>query len=248
MTEATLLQRQVALDVIVPETITVIGVGGIGFWVAMNAVMLGAKRIIMFDPDTIENHNRNRLPLGEEDVGRHKTAVCRDYLLRLRPECTIIAMPIAINEISISQMEGFVFICTDTLTSQQEIRQYCVANNLPFIRLGYDGRHLTIENLPEVEGLWSSGEEPEGEAERYTVVPSYILTPQMVASLALLMSDMNVWRGFPRRKPNINISGNLFQIGQAIMEGKIFTETLNYPDRTIHDAQMMSQEGRRIRV
>ena len=244
---AHLFTRQQRLDVVVPETISIVGVGGIGFWVALNAAMLGVDKLVLYDPDTIENHNRNRLPLAEEDVGKNKVVAAREYIQRIRPDCTVFALPMAINEISMSQLEGFVFICTDTLSSQGSVRTHCVENNLPFLRLGYDGRHFTMENKETMDGVFSVEEEPDDRGQ-YTVVPSYVLTPQLISGIALTLCDMNVWRGFPRRKPEIDISGNIFHLGQAILQGEIFSQELRYPDRLADGVQMLAADGRRIRI
>ena len=242
-----LFTRQQRLDVVVPATISVVGVGGIGFWVALNSAMLGTSKLILYDPDTIENHNRNRLPLTEEDVGKNKAIVAREYIQRIRPDCTVFALPMAINEISMSQLEGFVFICTDTLSSQGSVRSYCVEHRLPFLHLGYDGRHFTIENKESMDGVFSVEDEPD-DTGQYTIVPSYVLTPQMISLLSLTLCDMNVWRGFPSRRPTVDISGNVFHIGQAILSGEMFSQELRYPDRLSDGVQMLGPNGRRIRV
>jgi len=242
-----LFTRQQRLDVVLPETISVVGVGGIGYWVALNAAMLGVDKLVLYDPDTIENHNRNRLPLAEEDVGKNKALVAREYVQRIRPDCTVFALPMAINEISMAQLDGFVFICTDTLSSQGSVRHYCVENNIPFLRLGYDGRHLTMENRETMDGVFSVEDEPDDTAQ-YTIIPSYVLTPQLISVIALTLCDMNVWRGFPARKPTIDISGNIFHIGQAILSGEIFSQELRYPDRLSNGVQMLGPNGRRIRI
>lgn len=242
-----LFTRQQRLDVAVPETVSVVGVGGIGFWAALNAAMLGTSKLILFDPDMVENHNRNRLPLTEEDVGKNKALVAREHIQRLRPDCTVFALPMAINEISMAQLEGFVFICTDTLSSQGSVRTHCVENNLPFLRLGYDGRHFTMENRETMDGVFSAEDDPDDEGQ-YTIVPSYVLTPQMISIIALTFCDMNIWRGFPRRKPEIDVSGNIFHVGQAILSGEIFSQELRYPDRLSDGVQLIGANGRRIRV
>ncbi len=245
--DPTLMNRQQALDVVVPEIATVCGVGGIGFWVAFELAMLGCQKIVLFDPDTLENSNRNRLPYAESDVGKNKAAAAREFLQNIRPDCMVIDIGDTVNEFNMAQLEGFIFMCTDTISSQRTIRQHCVDNNLPFIRLGYDGRNMTIENLRDMEGVWDAEDDAE-DAGRYTVVPSYVITPQLAAITALLFSDMNLWRGFPRNTPEINISGTVFHIGQAILQGDIFSESLRYPDRHTGGPQMMSANGRRIRI
>lgn len=242
--EPILYTRQSQLDVVVPEVATVIGVGGIGFHVAMNLALLGTSKLLLFDPDMVENHNRNRLPLKEEDVGKNKALVTREHVHSIRPNVTVIAIPTAIEEFNMDMLEGFVYICTDSISSQRDIRKWCVDHNIPFIRIGYDGRHLTIENKPVIDDVWDVS----GDDGRYTVVPSYAITPQIAALTAIMLHDMNLWLGFPNKKPNINISGNIFQVGQAVLDGKIFDIPMQYPDRNISGVQFMEVGGRRLQV
>lgn len=246
--EVTLMTRQVVLDVMVPKTVTIVGTGGIGFWVAFNVAMLGCEKIILFDPDTLENHNRNRLPMTEAEVGQPKVVITKNHIRAVRPDCMVLDLAMPVNKFNIDQLEGFVFICTDTISSQKIIREHCVKNKIPFVRIGYDGRHFTIENMDKMDGVWDSLEEGADDAGRYTVVPSYALTPQYAALTAIMFCDMNVWRGFPQKKPVINVSGNIFHVGQAILEGKIFDKPLMYDDRNLQGPQIMSTDGRRVRT
>lgn len=243
-TEPILYTRQSQLDVMVPNIATVAGVGGIGFHVAMNLAMLGTSKILLFDPDAIENHNRNRLPLTEDDVGKNKALATREHIHRIRPNVTVIAMPVSVEEFNMETMEGFVYMCTDSISSQKDIRKWCVDHKMPFLRIGYDGRHLTLENKPVIDDVWDVA----GDDGRYTVVPSYAITPQIAALTAIMLYDMNVWMGFPTKNPQVNISGNIFQIGQAILEGKIFDVPMQFPDRNIGGVQFMEAGGRRIQV
>ena len=48
--------RQESLQLKTPS-ITVVGAGGIGFWVSKFAAMSGIEKIYIFDPDTIEESN-----------------------------------------------------------------------------------------------------------------------------------------------------------------------------------------------
>jgi len=104
-----------------------------------------------------------------------------------------------------------------------------------------------MENKETMDGVFSVEEEPDDRGQ-YTVVPSYVLTPQLISGIALTLCDMNVWRGFPRRKPEIDISGNIFHLGQAILQGEIFSQELRYPDRLADGVQMLAADGRRIRI
>ena len=59
-------KRQQKLDLNVKQSVTIVGCGGIGAWVAIFAAMSGIEDIILFDPDILESHNLNRLPFPEK--------------------------------------------------------------------------------------------------------------------------------------------------------------------------------------
>lgn len=246
---AELYHRQYLLDVNTPETVSVIGVGGIGYYVAFNAAMLGATKIVLFDSDALDPTNRNRLPYTSEDMGKNKSQACRDMIKGIRPNCAVYAMP-NLDEYNKEMLEGYVFICTDSLASQSMSRQYCAERELKFLRLGYDGRHFTIDNMADPPSLWDAGEEEpdpadvaSGEVGRYTVVPSYAITPQLIALTAFLLIDMNADRG------EISITANAFHIGQAMMDGVISDSVpLRFPDRKEGDPVLMTREGERVRI
>ena len=178
--------RQEELHVEVPPIISVVGVGGIGSWVAIIGAMLGVEEIHLFDSDSLEIHNLNRLPYTEEDVGKPKTLVCKEFINRIRPDTLVFTHP-AIDEFSLDSLRGFVFICTDTVRSQDMVRKYCVEEDLPFLHLGYDGRHFTLEGMKELS-VW----EIEGTQDGYRVVPSYVITPLFVTLLAYLSIDLGL--------------------------------------------------------
>jgi len=212
-----LYTRQNRMRVKLPDTACVIGVGGVGTWVAVNAAMLGVRKLLLFDSDILERHNLNRLPYTEDDLGKNKARVCKELIGRLRPDALVIAFP-NIDEFSLTQLEGHVFICTDTVSSQNMIRHYCRDKGLPFLRLGYDGRHFTIENRLDAPSLW--GKDTSGLDSRYTIVPSYLLTPQLLALLALTIVDMGAVL------TPVDISANIFHVAQELLLGNVSDDTV----------------------
>ena len=59
-----LYKRQEKLVLNQDQSITVVGCGGIGYWVAKFAAMSGIDELWLFDPDTFEDHNFNRIDLS----------------------------------------------------------------------------------------------------------------------------------------------------------------------------------------
>lgn len=168
--EVTYSRQNLIKDLVIPDVVTVIGLGGTGFWTAIFLAMSGVKELILIDPDLIEQSNLNRLPITKKDIGKKKIEVIKNWILTIRNNCRIESHDLKIDNASqCSIIRGVVFCCTDNLTSQQLICAYAKKNNLAYQRIGYDG---TILNISEAFPL--SFEEKETQI-GYTVTPSWVI-------------------------------------------------------------------------
>ena len=165
------------------RTATVVGCGGTGFWTAIFLAMSGVKEIILIDPDTIEQSNRNRLPVGNDVIGQHKVDVLCDWIHSIRPETHIEPHITVINDENVSIVRGSVFCCTDNLRSQQLLCAYSRKNHLQYQRIGYDGVMLNVSRafpLTFKDNLDEGG---------YTETPSWVV-PAVAASVLGIYSQM----------------------------------------------------------
>ena len=126
-----LYQRQKPLKLNSDTSITIVGCGGIGYWVAKFAAMSGIETIYAFDDDTFEEHNLNRIDLPLKFLGRNKADVVKIVCNNIRPECTVYSMPWRFNESSITGTEWLID-CTDNYKSQLE-NQKLAKSFKPFI-------------------------------------------------------------------------------------------------------------------
>jgi molybdopterin/thiamine biosynthesis adenylyltransferase len=180
---AEVYDRQHSLELNIPDAITIVGVGGIGTWVAIYAAMTGVKNIFIFDPDNLEVTNLNRLPFCEYSVGQPKVNLVVDYVRSIRPDCNIIGVASKLEGIlkNLQIVMGYPVIeCTDSPKSQIELYKECVARGIPFIRAGYDGTHITVTS--NVSGWVQADDE---ERATYTFNPSWVVPASIVAALAV---------------------------------------------------------------
>ncbi len=63
--------------------ITVIGAGAIGSFVVLGLAKIGAERITVWDPDSVEDHNVSNQWYGPEDVGKYKVHALADLVHRM---------------------------------------------------------------------------------------------------------------------------------------------------------------------
>ena len=62
MPEQAIYERQNLIkDLKIPETASVVGLGGTGFWTALLLAMSGVEELVLIDSDIVEVSNLNRL-------------------------------------------------------------------------------------------------------------------------------------------------------------------------------------------
>jgi threonine dehydrogenase-like Zn-dependent dehydrogenase len=169
-----LYDRQKTLQLNQNQTVTVIGCGGIGYWVAKLLAMSGIKKIILFDPDTLEDHNRNRLDVPVRFVGKNKTDIAKMAIESIRDDCMVYAFPFKYNDLA--DITDWVVDCTDNVKSQTENQFIAKKKGSRYFKAGYDGENFGIHNSVAEWGESNNG---------YTVVPSWSVPAIIIASLAV---------------------------------------------------------------
>jgi molybdopterin/thiamine biosynthesis adenylyltransferase len=167
--------RQKTLGLKVPGSISVIGCGGIGYYVAKFAAMSGIQKIYLFDPDLIEDHNLNRIDLPESAIGKNKASVTREMINLIRPECTVYSLPFILQEHTYSKT-NWMIDCTDNLKSQLTNQEIAKKFGSRYLKAGYNGESITIANTV---AEW--GEAPDG----YTITPSWVVPATIVGALVI---------------------------------------------------------------
>jgi molybdopterin/thiamine biosynthesis adenylyltransferase len=170
-----LYDRQEKLELKTDISITVVGVGGVGFWTAKFAAMTGIEEIHLFDPDTIETHNLNRLDLPLKFVGKNKADVGRLVISTIRPDCKIKAFGMKLQEYMFGSTDWLVD-CTDNFESQEKNYQIALNHGANYMKVGYDGEQFSINNKV---AEW--GEAEDG----YVVIPSWCVPASIVGALAV---------------------------------------------------------------
>lgn len=143
--------RQESMDLFIPEEIHILGVGGVGTWVAYNAALLGVPKIHIYDGDTLEYHNRNRLPYPAYSEGEEKTKLCSEALRRFRP-LKVIEHPFIENSDNVLQMDGIIMNCID-YPMKVPIWQH--ADEKPIWTLGANETRYSITNKVPKSTTWN---------------------------------------------------------------------------------------------
>ena len=187
--------RQKALELSIPHSVLVIGVGGIGSWVALNLALVGVKQLALVDPDKIEPHNLNRTPFRLSDIGRPKVDALVDLILERRVDINIepyqnkIEDLIALDYIDVNLFD-YIIDCRDRFNPLEVEKKN-------YVKLGYDGKALTLHFNPSPQSAWGEG------AGGYEVIPSYLVPPQLLAGL---ITEIITSSKFPDEEVIINLT------------------------------------------
>jgi len=177
-----LYDRQREIGLTIPSSITVVGCGGIGSWVAILSAMSGVENIFLFDGDVMEETNRNRLPFCQGSLNRAKVDVVAEYIKAIRPDAIIVAVKEKLEgillEIQLS-ISNWIVDCTDSPKAQFTIYNACKKKGVNYIRAGYDGTRIMVTS--NVSGWIKT----DVEEEAYTVNPSWVVPAVTVAALAV---------------------------------------------------------------
>ncbi|MGH3990591.1 MAG: HesA/MoeB/ThiF family protein, partial [Pseudonocardiaceae bacterium] len=122
----------------------VIGVGGLGSFVALELAYLGVGHLTLIDPDRVEPSNLNRLiGAGPDDVGRYKVDVFREVIERVAPKVavTAVAAPLldsgALNH---AKAADLLLGCVDGHGARLSLNHLSVRYLIPLIDAGAGAR------------------------------------------------------------------------------------------------------------
>jgi len=116
--------------------IAIVGLGGIACPLAQYMVSSGFKNLIFFDGDKIEKSNLGRQILYNlEDIGKFKTTIAKDKLLKTNPNCNISAYSeyLTIENINLLLESDIIIDTTDDWHTSKLINKFCVQNSLRYI-------------------------------------------------------------------------------------------------------------------
>lgn len=179
--EQEIQNRQATLPLRTYSLVAVIGVGGIGSWVAFNLALSGkVKKLIIVDADVVESTNLNRTPFRIADIGQYKVDALKYIILERR--CTdVLSFRSKTNSFINPQITN-EFVINTGLTAIIDCRDDIYTDlhhiNTKHYKLGYDGSELTIDGNPVTTKVW-------GAANGYRVTPSFICPSQLIANLVV---------------------------------------------------------------
>ncbi|MBS1550494.1 MAG: ThiF family adenylyltransferase [Bacteroidetes bacterium] len=172
----------------------VIGVGGLGSWIALDLALIGVGTLIVIDPDKLEASNLNRTLFKYSQIGQLKTQAIKELILERRTDTIVVTIEDYFNSDILNKYSvHYIFDATDNLSTRQMIHDYNQYqkqmqipdfNPIPYSKCGYDGYNATLSMNDYESGRW-------GDEGSYTVVPSFFGTPQILSAMAVIEMLLN---------------------------------------------------------
>ena len=122
-------------------TVGIIGLGGGGSHIVQQAAHMGFGRLVLIDPDRVEQTNLSRLiGAGPADVGRLKTDVMSDLVRRINPGVAVVPcaerLPTSAS-IELAKTCTFLVSAVDSYTARNEVLKVAWRHLLPMIDIGF---------------------------------------------------------------------------------------------------------------
>lgn len=181
----------------------VVGLGGIGNWVALDLALLGMGTLILYDNDKVEASNLNRTLFKLSHINKPKVTAVKELISERRKDTIVITNQELFTIKDLKKLEGidFIFDCSDTTRLKDSIAQLKVKPR--YIKLGYDGFEGTLCIDDFTSGQWGSDSS-------YTVTPSFFAPPQILSALGII--ELLLIKKQVAKTVNLNVKKILSQI------------------------------------
>ena len=128
--------------------VTIVGVGGVGGYVATMLARAGIGRLTIIDFDIVSESNINRQVVANIDtVGQKKVLVLEKMLKKINPKLEIIAFDEKLTEGNVAKLVTPCDICVDAIDSVKDkvaLIKYCKTNNIEIISAMGAGNRVDI--------------------------------------------------------------------------------------------------------
>ena len=125
-------------------TVTIIGIGGVGSWVAEALARTAIKNIILIDLDDICVTNTNRqIHATSESIGNLKVEEMKNRILSINKDCNVTVITDFINKDNMAEYlsikTDYVVDAIDNARVKAQIVYYCKRNKIKMLTIGGAG-------------------------------------------------------------------------------------------------------------
>ena len=153
-----------AFDLIQQAHFCVVGIGGVGSWVAEALARTGVGKITLIDHDDISISNTNRqIHTDINSYGKSKVVTMAERILAINPDAKVDAIDDFLTSTNISRyiQEEFDYVidAIDSIKFKSELVNFCRRNKIPVVMTGGAGG-LTDPSLIQVADLTKTYNDP----------------------------------------------------------------------------------------
>ena len=133
-----LLIGEDGIDKLASARVCVIGLGGVGGYVCHLLARAGIEHLTLVDFDVVDETNINRQIVADSDVvGRLKTEVLKEQLLKINPKCQIVLCSERFNESLAEKLFSkhfeYVVDAIDSVTDKLTLISYCKEHDINIV-------------------------------------------------------------------------------------------------------------------
>ena len=139
----------------------IVGIGGVGSWIAEALARSGVGRITLIDLDVVAESNLNRQSQATiANLGRNKVDAMRDRIASFAPDCVVTCIDDFVDTNNVAAVvptdASFVIDAIDKVYAKAALIAHCVKSNLPVFVCGgvggkADATKLTVSDLAITE-------------------------------------------------------------------------------------------------
>ena len=148
----TLLLGEEGIDILRQLRFMVVGLGGLGSFVAQELVRLGAKNLLLVDNDRVDRSNLNRQILYDlSDVGKSKAMVAAQKLKKVAPDAKIEAFDTRLTKANGAYLVSrcdIVLDCSDNFETKKLLNRLCYASGRGLISAGVGSWEGWVATFP----------------------------------------------------------------------------------------------------
>lgn len=175
--------------------ITIVGLGGVGGYVAIMLARAGVSNFTLIDFDKVEESNINRQYVAStKTVGKFKTEVLKGLMEDINPEINIDIKTERLTEDNLSTLidrkTNFCIDCIDSVKDKVALCTYCYFNNIPIISAMGAGNRIDIPEF-KVMDLYKTTNDGLAKAMRKNLKEKGVKKLQVVAPVSPALKDIN---------------------------------------------------------
>lgn len=136
--------------------ICIIGIGGVGSWVAESLARSAVGALTLIDLDVVSESNINRQLVATADqIGRDKTLVMKERITQINPECRVNVVDEFIDQknipLLISEKFSFVIDCIDDYRTKAALIAHCKRQKIRILTTGGAGGQVDPSKIKQVD-------------------------------------------------------------------------------------------------